>query len=153
MTVSFKSFYLNYYEEKSFDKLVSQNKFLLKNIFKVSNLPPSDHFPPGYVVSYSVTYIYINVLVFVIFPKVGNRIQKQSFAGVFKIIVLKISQYSRLSWSLFLIKLKACMYVAVLKATPTQVFSSEYYKIFKDTFFIEHLSWLFLSINPNTRKG
>ena len=97
MTVSFKSFYLNYYEEKSFDKLVSQNKFLLKNIFKVSNLPPSDHFSPGYVVSYSVTYIYINVLVFVIFPKVGNRIQKQSFAGVFKIIVLKISQYSRLS--------------------------------------------------------
>ena len=115
MTVSFKSFYLNYCEEKSFDKLVSQNKFLLKNIFKVSNLPPSDHFPPGYVVSYSVTYIYINVLVFVIFPKVGNRIQKQSFAGVFKIIVLKISQYSRLSWSLFLIKLKACMTVASLK--------------------------------------
>ena len=45
------------------------------------------------------------------------------------------------------------MYVAVLKETPTHVFSSEYYKIFKDTFFIEHLSWLFLSINPNTRKG
>ena len=51
---------------------------------KVSDLPPSNHFPPGYVVSYSVTYIYTNELVFVIFPKVGNMIQKQSFAGVFQ---------------------------------------------------------------------
>ena len=51
---------------------------------KVLDLPPSNHFPPGYVVSYSVTYIYTNELVFVIFPKVGNIIQKQSFAGVFQ---------------------------------------------------------------------
>ena len=51
---------------------------------KVLDLPPSNHFPPGYVVSYSVTYIYTNELVFVIFPKVGNMIQKQSFPGVFQ---------------------------------------------------------------------
>ena len=50
---------------------------------KVSTLPPSTHFPPDYVVSYSVTYIYRNELVFVI-SKVGNIIQKQSFAGVFQ---------------------------------------------------------------------
>ena len=51
---------------------------------KVSTLPPSNHFLPGYVVSYSVTHIYTNELVFVIFPKVGNIIQEQSFAGVFQ---------------------------------------------------------------------
>ena len=65
----------------------------------------------------------------------------------FKISVLKIFQYSHLSWSLFLIKLKAFMSVALLKRdSNTGVFqwilrtlflksTSEYYKIFKDTFF------------------
>ena len=33
MTVLFKSFYLNNYEEKSFDELVSENKVLLKKYF------------------------------------------------------------------------------------------------------------------------
>ena len=28
------------------------------------------------------------------------------------------------------------------KQTPTQVFSCEYYRIFKNGFFIEHLRWL-----------
>ena len=37
--------------------------------------------------------------------------------------------------------------IADLKAreeTSTQVFSCEYYKIFRNTFFAEHLRWLFL---------
>ena len=44
-----------------------------------------------------------------------------------------------LCWSLFLKNLQA-----VLKKTPTQVFSIEVCKIFKNTFFTEHLRWLLL---------
>ena len=59
-------------------------------------------------------------------------IGKKPFAEFFKIGVLKnytIFTGKHLCWSLFLIK----------KPTPTQVFSSEYCKIFKNTYFGENL--------------
>ena len=34
--------------------------------------------------------------------------------------------------------------VAGLKETPTQVYSCEYYEIFKNSFFTEHVWWLLL---------
>ena len=37
----------------------------------------------------------------------------------------------------------------ILKETPTQVFSCEYYEIFKAPFFIKHL-WMFAYIPLNT---
>ena len=38
----------------------------------------------------------------------------------------------------------------IKKESPTQAFSSEFYKIFKKIFFIEHLRWLLLkTIKPN----
>ena len=40
--------------------------------------------------------------------------------------------------------LKACNFNK--KDTPTQVFSCEYHKIFKNSFFMEHLQWLLLNI-------
>ena len=40
--------------------------------------------------------------------------------------------------------LKACNFNK--KETPTQEFSCEYHKIFKNSFFIEHLQWLLLSM-------
>ena len=44
----------------------------------------------------------------------------------------------------FLIKLQtgACNFIT--KETLTQLFSCEFYEVFRNTFFIEHLWWLFL---------
>ena len=50
---------------------------------------------------------------------------------------------SHLCWSLLLIKLQAWSSATLLKETPKQVFSCEYYEMFKNSFFIEHL-WLLL---------
>ena len=53
----------------------------------------------------------------------------------------------RLCWSLYLIKLKTWRPAFLLKKTPTQVFSCEYFEIFKDCFFIEHLLFIILFQN------
>ena len=102
---------------------------------KVSTLPPSNHFPLGYVVLFSSFFL-----------KYKTWYRSTRSQVFFKISVLKISQYSHLSWSLFFIKLKAFMLVALLKRdSNTCVFqwilrtlllksTGEYYKIFKDTF-------------------
>ena len=44
-----------------------------------------------------------------------------------------------LCWSFFLIKLQNFRPVTLSKETPTQVFSCEYYNIFKNTYFEKHL--------------
>ena len=53
----------------------------------------------------------------------------------------------QLRWSLFFNKvtgLPEWRPPTYWKETPTQVFSYEYWEIFKNTFFIEHLQWLLL---------
>ena len=52
-----------------------------------------------------------------------------------------------LCWSPFLIQLevmKDCSFNK--KGNPTQVFSCEYHKVFKNSFFMEHLWWLLLNM-------
>ena len=66
--------------------------------------------------------------------------QKQLFADLLQNSVLKtfaIFTWKHLCWSLFL-----TMMQAYYKETYTQVCSCEYCKIFKNSFFIEHLLWL-----------
>ena len=46
-------------------------------------------------------------------------------------------------WSLSFNNVVACNFI--LKESPTQVFSCEFCKIFKYTFFNEHIRWLLLS--------
>ena len=63
----------------------------------------------------------------------------------FKIDFLKnftIFKGKHLCWSLLLIKF--CNFFK--KETPMQVFSCEYWGIFKNSFFIEHLRWLLLHL-------
>ena len=48
-------------------------------------------------------------------------------------------------WSLFLIKLQVFNPATSLE-TPTWVSACEYCEIFKNTFFIEHVYWLLLTI-------
>ena len=69
----------------------------------------------------------------------GGILQKKLF--------LKISQNSQkntCSRVSFLIKLKALACYFLKKDTLTLVFSCEFYEIFKNTFFTEHLQWLLL---------
>ena len=66
--------------------------------------------------------------------------QKQLFADLLQNSVLKtfaIFTWKHLCWSLFLTMLQA-----YYKETYTQVCSCEYCKIFKNSFFKEHLLWL-----------
>ena len=66
----------------------------------------------------------------------------------FKIGVLKnfvIFTGKHLRWSLFCIKQQAFRPATLMKQTPSQVVSCEYYEIFKNKFFIEHLQWLLLN--------
>ena len=62
---------------------------------------------------------------------------------------LKISQKltgKHLCCSFFFNKLAGLKAFNFIKnETPTQVFSSEYYEIFKNTFFTEHFRWLLLN--------
>ena len=67
--------------------------------------------------------------------------RKNRWQMFFKIGVLKnfgTFTAKQLCWSLFFNK------VAGLLETPTQVFSCKYCEIFKNSFSIEHLGWLFL---------
>ena len=51
-----------------------------------------------------------------------------------------------------LIKLQAERLATLLKETSTQVFSREYYGIFKNSFFTEHLCWLLLNFFTGFQK-
>ena len=51
-----------------------------------------------------------------------------------------------------LIKLQAERLATLLKETSTQVFSREYYGIFKNSFFTEHLCWLLLNFFTGSQK-
>ena len=65
-----------------------------------------------------------------------------------KNVVLKNSVIftgKHLYWSLLLIK-------SLLKKTPTQVFSYEFWGIVKNSFLIEHLRWLLLSFFTRSQK-
>ena len=61
----------------------------------------------------------------------------------FKIVVLKNLQYSQENISVGSLFDKISS-LKSLKETPAQVFSCEYYKIFKNALFAEHLRWLLL---------
>ena len=66
-----------------------------------------------------------------------------------KKMFLKFSQYSQEYTSLGVSNKVAGPKVNFIKETPVQVFSCEYWEIFKNTFFVEHLWWLLLfRINP-----
>ena len=58
-----------------------------------------------------------------------------------KSVFLKIFTGKHLCWSLFLVK----FLTNFIKGTPTQVFSCEIWKNYKNTFSTEHLQWLLLS--------
>ena len=67
----------------------------------------------------------------------------------YKISVIKLN-FARftgmhLHWSHFLIKLLALCLWLYLKETPAQVFSCEFYEVFKSTFFTEH-HWITASV-------
>ena len=70
-----------------------------------------------------------------------------------KKVFLKISQNlqeNTCTRASFLIKLQACRPEAcnfITKETLTQVFSSKFCEIFKNTFFIEQLRWLLLNFS------
>ena len=61
----------------------------------------------------------------------------------FKIVVLKNLQYSQENISVGSLFDKISS-LKSLKETPAQVFSCEYYQIFKNALFAEHLRWLLL---------
>ena len=71
----------------------------------------------------------------------------------YKKAVLKISAIftgKNLHWNLFLIKLKRLQHS--LKATPTEVSSCEYCRIFKNSFFIDNFWWLLLNVFTESQK-
>ena len=75
----------------------------------------------------------------------SSRSQMFFKIGVLKRFVILTGKY--LCWSLFLINF--------VKETPTQVCSCEYWKIFKNSFFVEHIRWLLLQAlnNKNIPKN
>ena len=80
----------------------------------------------------------------------GKNLRSSRSQMFFQIAVLRnFAELSRkcLCWSLYLIKLKAWRPEFLLKKTPTQVFSCEYFEIFKNCFFIEHLLFIILFQN------
>ena len=94
-----------------------------------------------------------NIITYVLFQRkshsnAGSRsqVQKQSFANAMKNIFLKfrnIHSKTSVLESVFIkvAELHACNFI---KVTSTQLFSCEYCKIFKNSFFIEHVQWLVL---------
>ena len=88
------------------------------------------------------------MLLFMLFIHVGKRLSRSSqiffMTGLLKNFAIFTGKH--LYWSLFLIKLEDWRLVFLLKETPTQVFFYEYCKIFKDSFFMEHL-FIILSRN------
>ena len=80
----------------------------------------------------------------------GKNLRSSRTQMFFKIAVLKnfaVLPRKHLCWSLFLIKLQAQVCVFIKKETLTQVFSCEYCKIFKKSFFIKHLLFIILFRN------
>ena len=77
------------------------------------------------------------------FSKFSDKHKQQSSGCVQSKDVLKnFANFTgkNLCWSLFLIKLEFWGPATLLKKTPTQVFSCEIYKLFKNNYFEEHLS-------------
>ena len=68
----------------------------------------------------------------------SSRLQMFFKIGVLKHFTVSIGKHQR--WSLF----DKIADLKVRKVIPTQVFSCEYWKIFKNTFLAEHLRWLLL---------
>ena len=56
--------------------------------------------------------------------------------AIFKHLAILTGKH--LYWSLFLIKLQTFRLATLLRRDPTQVFSCEYYQIFKKLYFEEH---------------
>ena len=63
-----------------------------------------------------------------VFWKISRNSQENTFVGVSSFI-----------------KLQVCNLIK--KEIPSQAFSSEFWEIFKNSFFIEHIRWLLLSIS------
>ena len=83
----------------------------------------------------------LHVLLVMLFIHVGKRLSSSSQiffkTGVFKNFTIFTGKH--LCWSLYLIKLQDWRLVFSLKETPTEVFSYEYCKTFKNSSFMEHL--------------
>ena len=69
------------------------------------------------------------------FPKQKTEYRSSRSQVFFKLSVLKISQYSHLCWSRFLIKLKACLSVALLKRDSNTGVFQRILKNFQGLFF------------------
>ena len=98
-----------------------------------------------YQVMIIVTGDFSNKYFFIIF--ISRRTQMFFKTAVVRIVAIFIGKH--LCWSSILIKLPYGLQLyfnLVPKETSTQVFSWEYYKIFSNNFFIEHLQWMLLSV-------
>ena len=98
-----------------------------------------------YQVMIIVTGDFSNKYFFIIF--ISRRTQMFFKTAVVRNVAIFIGKH--LCWSSILIKLPYGLQLyfnLVPKETSTQVFSWEYYKIFSNNFFIEHLQWMLLSV-------
>ena len=98
-----------------------------------------------YQVMIIVTGDFSNKYFFIIF--ISHRTQMFFKTAVVRNVAIFIGKH--LCWSSILIKLPYGLQLyfnLVPKETSTQVFSWEYYKIFSNNFFIEHLQWMLLSV-------
>ena len=98
-----------------------------------------------YQVMIIVTGDFSNKYFFIIF--ISRRTQMFFKTAVVRNVTIFIGKH--LCWSSILIKLPygfQLYFNLVPKETSTQVFSWEYYKIFSNNFFIEHLQWMLLSV-------
>ena len=98
-----------------------------------------------YQVMIIVTGDFSNKYFFIIF--ISCRTQMFFKTAVVRNVAIFIGKH--LCWSSILIKLPYGLQLyfnLVPKETSTQVFSWEYYKIFSNNFFIEHLQWMLLSV-------
>ena len=101
-------------------------------------MPPSNYFPPVYVVLNNIANIYTNVIVSVIFPIKENSKQKQPFHDVLQSRLLKnfsVFTGEHLCWSLFLIKLNPFMYIDLSRRAPTLGFFVSIAKVLRTPFF------------------
>ena len=84
--------------------------------------------------------IYIFILYFLFFHVKGKT--EAATRGALYLEIFQNSQENTCARVSFLIKVQACNFIK--NETKAQLFSSEFCKIFKNSFFIEHLRWLLL---------